>query len=138
MPHNNHYNKNLKRYARRLRKHPTRAETVLWREALCQSKMMNYRFLRQRAISRYIVDFFSKELGLIIEVDGYSHQFEEVYKRDVIRQRELMALGYRFLRFDDHEVFYELNNVIRTIENWILDFEESNDRPALVRNSLNA
>ncbi|SNS43271.1 Very-short-patch-repair endonuclease [Ekhidna lutea] len=118
---NNNYNKNLKQLARKLRKNPTKAETVMWREVLGEKQMMEYRFLRQRPIGNYIVDFFCKELKLIIEVDGYTHQFEEVAAKDQTREKELKEMGYFVLRFEDSEVLSDINNVVRTIENWILD-----------------
>lgn len=62
---NNNYNKNLKQLARKLRKSPTKAETVMWREVLGEKQMMEFRFLRQRSIGNYIVDFFCKELKLM-------------------------------------------------------------------------
>jgi len=120
---NNHYNKKLKPLARKLRNDGTRAESVMWREVLSNKKMMGIRFLRQRSIDNYIVDFFSKELKLIIEVDGYTHQFAEVAKNDRIRQDRLKQLGYPMLRFEDDEVLNDINNVVRTIENWILKNE---------------
>lgn len=121
MPSNNHYNKRLKFLARKLRKNPTKAETILWNEVLCQKRMLGFRFLRQRPISNYIVDFFCKELALIIEVDGYSHHLEEVFHQDQIRGNQLKSLGFHILRFNDSEVNSDINNVIRTIENWILE-----------------
>ncbi|WP_424962538.1 endonuclease domain-containing protein [Ekhidna sp.] len=93
------------------------------REVLGEKQMMEYRFLRQRPIGNYIVDFFCKELKLIIEVDGYTHQFEEVAAKDQIREKELENMGYNILRFEDSEVLNDINNVVRTIENWILDRE---------------
>ena len=120
---NNNYNKNLKQLARKLRKNPTKAETVMWHEVLGEKQMMEYRFLRQRPIGNYIVDFFCKELKLIIEVDGYTHQFEEVAAKDQLRENELKEMGYFILRFEDSEVLSDINNVVRTIENWILDRE---------------
>ncbi|WP_317228619.1 MULTISPECIES: DUF559 domain-containing protein [Chryseobacterium] len=41
-------------------------------------------FDRQRIIGNYIVDFYVKTLGLIIEIDGSSHDGKEIY--DSIRQ----------------------------------------------------
>ena len=64
--------------ARALRKDPTRAESKLWHEVLRGRKCMGYRFLRQRPLDKFIADFFSKELKLVIEIDGYTHCFEEV------------------------------------------------------------
>jgi very-short-patch-repair endonuclease len=121
---NFHYNKNLKKFARENRSQPTKAENKLWHDALQNRQMLGYRFLRQRPIDKYIADFFSKELKLVIEVDGWSHHFEEVIRKDELKEQRLKALGYCVLRFGDEEVMKDFENVIRTIENWILDFEE--------------
>ena len=61
---------------------------------------------------------------LVIELDGYTHNFEEVVERDVEKQEELEKIGLTVLRFADVEVMHDINNVLRTIENYILDFEE--------------
>lgn len=73
----NHYNKNLKEFARKLRNNSTFAEVVLWDKVLKNRQLRDYQFLRQRAIGNYIVDFFSKELKLIIELDGEIHKFQK-------------------------------------------------------------
>lgn len=86
--------------------------------------MLEFRFLRQRPIGNFIVDFFCKELKLIIELDGYSHHIEEVAIKDQVRENDLKHMGYSILRFEDSEVLDDLNNVVRTIENWILDHIE--------------
>ena len=114
MPSNFHYNKNLKSFARNLRNEPTKGEKIVWHEVLQNKKMKGYRFLRQRCISKYIVDFFSKDLKLVIEVDGYTHDYK--VKEDEIRDKELMKLGYHILRIPDQDVFNSIENVIRTIE----------------------
>jgi len=74
---NSNYNKNLKEYARKLRKNSTLAEVILWDEVLKRKQLKGYSFLRQRPIDRYIVDFFCKELKLIIELDGTIHYFQK-------------------------------------------------------------
>ena len=83
--------------------------------------MLEYDFDRQRPIDNYIVDFYCKDLMLAIEVDGISHDFEEVRDNDEIRQKRLESLGVNFLRFDDREVKNDMANVLRTIEYWILE-----------------
>ena len=110
--------------ARALRKDPTRAESKLWHEVLQGRKCMGYRFLRQRPLDQFIVDFFSTELKLVIEVDGYTHRFEEVVKKDQNKDRRLARLGFAVIRFNDDEVLNDLNNVVRTLENYIFRFEE--------------
>ena len=66
--------------------------------------MLGYQFLRQRPIDNFIVDFFCKELKLVIEVDGYTHQFDETYKKDLKKEQRLLELGYFIIRFRDEEV----------------------------------
>ena len=114
--HNNFYNKNLKTFARENRKNMTKAEVKIWNELLRNKQCFGFKFLRQRPILNYIVDFMSPELKLIIEIDGYSHLFDEVYENDLIRQKKIEDLGYHFLRFTDDEVMKDFNNVIKTFE----------------------
>ena len=91
--------------------------------------MMGYDFHRQKPLDNYIVDFFSNELMLAIEIDGDSHDSEDAVKKDIIRQNELESLGIQFLRFDDLEIKKEMAAVLEIIENWIIDFEEKYGRP---------
>lgn len=121
MPDNNQYNKKLKPFARALRTRSTKAEVRLWCEVLSNSQT-GYPFLRQRPILNYIADFQCKDLKLIIEVDGYSHNFKT--EEDLERDKKLADLGFTTLRFSDKEVMEELPNVRRTIENWIAGQQE--------------
>ena len=66
---NNHYNKNLKEFARELRTQSvSKAEKRIWKIILSREQT-GVRFLRQRPIDRFIVDFFAPRLKLIIEID---------------------------------------------------------------------
>lgn len=116
MPSNDHYNQNLKPFARSLRKESTKAEIRLWCEVLSKCKT-GFTFLRQRPIGNYIADFFCKELKLVIEVDGYSHNFKT--GEDIKRDKDLADLGYTTIRFSDSEAMKDLANVERTIVGWI-------------------
>jgi len=109
------YNKNLKALARKLRKEMTFGEVLLWNE-LKEDKLWGFDFDRQRCIDNYIVDFYCKELMLAIEIDGMSHNSEEAFAKDDMRQRTLEQLGVRFIRFSEAEVKYEILNVLRTVE----------------------
>ena len=79
--------------------------------------MCGYDFHRQKPLGDYIVDFFCNELMLAIEIDGISHDGREKYDKQ--RQEELEKNGIKFLRFDDDEVFYNIEKVLNAIENWI-------------------
>lgn len=105
----NHYNKNLKAYARELRTETvSRAEKKLWKQLLSR-KQTGIRFLRQRPILHFIVDFFAPELGLIIEIDGISHFNKGDYDRR--RHDKLEALGYTFIRFSEGDVVHNYDEV---------------------------
>ena len=112
------YNPRLKERARSLRQHMTRAEVLLWQQ-LKARQMEGYDFDRQRPIDEYIVDFFSKDLMLAIEVDGVTHDSAAGQQRDQRRQQRLEALGVRFLRFQDEEVTQNLEGVLAVIREWI-------------------
>lgn len=88
--------------------------------------MMGYDFDRQKPMLNYIVDFYCKDLMLAIEVDGITHEDEQVLLKDPIRQDEIEMYGVEFLRFNALDVVHDMKNVVRTIENWIFEFEEKN------------
>ena len=117
---NNNYNIKLKSFARAKRKNGTKAEIKLWCVLLRNKWMMGFPFLRQRPIGKYIADFLSKDLKLIIEVDGLSHNWEEQLAKDKIRENDLMRMGFNIIRFNDSEVINDIENVRRAIENYII------------------
>ncbi len=63
-------------------------------------------------------------MELVIELDGYSHQFEEVIIKDEYKEAELKKYGLTILRFDDDEIMKDMNNVLKTIEQYIIEFEK--------------
>ncbi len=79
---NYHYNKNLQAYANKLRKKMTKGEACLWKYALSKKQMKGYQFRRQRPVLTYIADFMCRELLLIIEVDGITHDDAEAQTKD--------------------------------------------------------
>jgi len=113
---NHFYNKNLKEKARKLRNESTLAEGTLWKYVL-RASGLGYPFKRQRPIGRYIVDFVSMPLKLIVEVDGITHSYEEVSEKDESRQNELEELGFRMIRIPDDAI---LSNVDR-VRNYLLE-----------------
>jgi len=121
---NSYYNKAHKELGRNLRKNSTLGEILLWDKLLKSRKMFGYQFLRQFAIDDYIVDFICRKLKLIIEVDGYSHNFK--YEQDIARDNKLKYLGYRTLRFSDEQIKIDILNVQREIEQVISEFEKIN------------
>jgi cyclase len=101
-------------HAKRLRNNMTEAERVLWmhlRDGLNGSK-----FRRQHPIGNYIADFFCHKAKLIIELDGSIHNNEEVRNNDKQRQEDLQLLGYGIIRFNNDEVFKDIENVLNQIK----------------------
>jgi len=93
---------------RELRKNSTDAERVLWRH-LRLRQVNGERFRRQRSIGNYIVDFVCLEKGVVIEVDGGQHA--EGADRDARRDEWLRAQGFVVLRFWNHEVLTQIEDV---------------------------
>ncbi len=103
----------------------TFGETLLWKE-LKGDKLWGFDFDRQRCIDNYIVDFYCKSLQSAIEIDGMSHNSEEAFLKDRIRQERLESLGVTLLRFTESEVKYDMENVIRGIEGTIIETIKNN------------
>ena len=116
------YNPQLKEFARQLRNNSTNAEILLWQK-LKRKQIGGYDFHRQKPIDNFILDFFCHELMLGIEIDGYSHQFLEVFNKDTKKTKKMNELGITILRFSDYQVLKEMENVLRAIEQYITDFE---------------
>ncbi len=98
----------------------TKAECCSWKYVLKAKKLHGYQFTRQRPVLEYIVDFMCKELMLIIEVDGVSHKFDDIEKKDILRQESIEQAGFKVLRFQDEEILNNINDVIKTLEAFII------------------
>ena len=94
----------------------------MWTQVLKTRKLKGYQFHRQKPILKYIADFFCKELNLIIELDGITH--EEKREDDIIRQNELEEHGYNVIRFPDVEVINYPESVRESLETWIESYEK--------------
>lgn len=78
--------------------------------------MKEYRFLRQKVIGNFIVDFYCSELGLIIEVDGETHLSEKDRVYDEKRTGEPEGFGLKVLRFWNDDILEGLDAVAEIIE----------------------
>jgi len=108
------YNKVLQPFANKLRKEMTKAEACLWKYVLRAGQMKGYQFRRQRPVLNYIADFMCKELHLIIEVDGITHNAK--LEKDQKRTNELKQGGFTVIRFTDDEVLTNIQGVANEIE----------------------
>jgi very-short-patch-repair endonuclease len=122
------YNSKLKELARKLRNDSTLGEVLLWKE-LNNKQMYGYDFHRQKPLLNYIVDFYCYELDLVIEIDGQYHNWEEKSQADLLRDKELEEYSLTILRFTEQEVRKDMVNVLRTIENYILEHPHFRNNP---------
>ncbi len=106
----------LLEFAKDLRKNSTDAEHILW-SILRNRQLYGLKFRRQHPIDPYIVDFFSHEAGIIIEIDGGQHNEDANRHKDEQRTRFLEEKGYTVLRFWNNEIFKNLEGVIETVLN---------------------
>ncbi len=86
--------------------------------------MKGYSFRRQRPVDEYIADFMCRELSLVIEVDGITHDNEQVESSDNLRDKRLQELGFTILRFTSNDVLNHIAGVRNVIELWIDEFEK--------------
>ena len=104
--------KNLISRARTLRQQATETEQLLWKHLRGRS-LQGYKFRRQVVIEPYIVDFVCLEAQLIVEADGGQHIEQLHYDNE--RTAQLNAMGYRVIRFWNHEILSETQNVLEQI-----------------------
>jgi len=98
--------------ARELRHQATPAERALWRHIA--RKQIGAKFSRQMPVGQYFADFLCRELKLVIELDGFSHDVAP--QRDVARDAWMQREGYVVMRFTNDEVRDNIEGVVRAIQ----------------------
>lgn len=100
--------------ARKLRKSQTGEEVILWRY-LQNRDLFGVKFRRQHSIGGFIVDFYSREAKIVIELDGEQHAEEENARYDLERTAFLESKGLQVIRYWNNEIHNELEQVIEDI-----------------------
>ena len=93
------HNKKIIPVARMLRKNMTKEERHLWYDFL---KTYPVKFLRQKILGKYVVDFYSAEAKLVIELDGSQHFSVEGEQYDQERTDYLQKYGLQVLRIPNN------------------------------------
>ena len=102
-------NKNLVPLAQALRKNMTKEEKHLWYDFL---RTYPIRFSRQKVLGKYIADFYSAELKLVIELDGSQHYTEEMKQHDRERTEFFeKEFGLRVIRFSNTSTHQNFDGV---------------------------
>ena len=112
------YDRKLTLLARQNRSNPTQAERTIWRDILRKRQFARFKFLRQKPIGRYIVDFYCSELRVVVEIDGDSHAETVAY--DGSRTRFLNSHGLQVIRYTNDEVLNNLEGVYEDLSRQLL------------------
>jgi very-short-patch-repair endonuclease len=97
-----------------LRKNMTKEERQLWYDFL---KGHSVRFIRQKIIGNYIVDFYCAKANLVIELDGSQHYDEIGTIKDMERTRYLESQGLKVIRIPNNEINNNFRGVCEFIDN---------------------
>ncbi len=76
-----------------------------------------YAFLRNQNVDNYTFDFYCPTAKIAIEVDGYAHEFSDVYSKDVSKKLFISSLGITVLRFTDYQILVDMDEIFRTLKN---------------------
>src|SRR3954469_19902046 len=92
----------------------TPAEAVLWNH-LKKRQLSGMKFRRQYGVGPYTLDFFRPEVRLAVELDGEPHFNVIRQELDAKRGRYLLEKGIVVLRFENRDVFENLEFVLEAI-----------------------
>ena len=101
----------LKEFVKENRKNQTPTESLLWERL--RNSQLGVKFRRQHPIGKYIADFVCLDNKLIIEIDGAIHNGQR--ENDEQRDKSLLEMGYRTVRFTKDEVIHNIDAVLKKI-----------------------
>ncbi len=104
---------------RELRINQTPAEACLWSK-LRNRQVFGFKFRRQHQFGDYIADFYCHEAQLVIECDGVIHETNENWQHDQARDAYMVGQGLRVLRFTNHEVLNNTEEVLDKIAEFLV------------------
>ncbi len=107
------HNTKLTENAKTLRKNMTKEERHLWHDFLRQYPV---RFLRQKVIDNYIVDFYCHQSRLIIELDGSQHYEEKGLLKDKIRTEKIESRNLTVIHIPNNAIKENFRGVCEYID----------------------
>jgi very-short-patch-repair endonuclease len=93
-----------------MRRQPTEPEKRLWRH-LSNSQLGGLKFRRQARLGSRIADFFCPSLGLIVEIDGDTHDPEADARKDAVSRKH----GFAVIRFSNLDVMQNMDGVLASL-----------------------
>ncbi|WP_254565710.1 endonuclease domain-containing protein [Oscillatoria sp. HE19RPO] len=98
--------------ARTFRRQMTEEEKILW-QYLRANRLNGWHFRRQQIIDGFITDFYCHAAGLVVEVDGKTHEKQMEY--DLERDQIITSRNLRVLRIKNEEIRENIDRVIMRI-----------------------
>ena len=118
-------------FARKLHAEQTNPEQLIW-SLLRNRRLADAKFRRQHPVEagdkKFILDFYSHDLKLAIELDGGQHQ--EQASRDDTRTAVLTSQGISVVRFWNNDVLQNTQGVLESIWNIIMDKTPTSKSPS--------
>ena len=99
--------------AKNLRTNATPEENHLWYDFL---RHYEIRFQRQKAIDKFIADFYCYKAKLVIEIDGSQHHSEEGMLKDEFRTEILEGYDLKVIRFTNKQINENFHGVCQYID----------------------
>ena len=107
------HNSNLTGNAKTLRKNMTKEERHLWYDFL---RGYPVRFLRQKVIDHYIVDFYCHAARLVIELDGSQHYDPDTQIHDALRTKIVESRNLKVIRIPNNAIKENFRGVCEYID----------------------
>ena len=104
-----HYNKSLLNRSKTMSRTMTKAENRIWFDLLSKKQLLGLKFIKQKIVFSYILDFYCSDLSLAIEIDGESHDTKLNY--DKVRDSFIKACGIKVVRLTNQDVLENLEGV---------------------------
>lgn len=105
-----YYNPKLKKLSQNNGNKPTPAENLLWQKVLRKEQLW-YKFVRQKPLGYFILDFYCSKLKLCIEVDGWYHADENQKEYDELRSEIINTFKIQVIRFSNEDIMTNIDNI---------------------------
>jgi very-short-patch-repair endonuclease len=103
------YNPKIRERAKSISRQMTKAEQILWFNMLKSRQQEGFKFVKQKQVFSYIVDFYCSELLLVIELDGSSHNDKIEYDKQ--RDAFLRSCGLEVVKISNNDAEKNLEGV---------------------------
>ena len=101
----------LKPRANKMSRNMTKSEQLIWFNVLSKKQLLEYKFIKQKQIFHYILDFYCSELLLAIEVDGETHCTPQQMLYDETHTQLLNSPNIKVIRVSNHDIQRSLESV---------------------------